>query len=49
MIPDYGVFGAAISTSIAFVSMLLFSIILFMRKTGTVWNEWLPDKLDFKR
>lgn len=44
LIPSYGVVGSAITTSIAFTSMLVFSLTVFSRQTLTRWNEFLPDK-----
>ena len=48
LIPSYGVVGSAITTSIAFTSMLVFSLTVFSRQTLTRWNEFLPDKKDFQ-
>lgn len=49
LIPAYGVYGAAISTSIAFLMMLVFSLTAFVRLTNTSLSELLPTKTDFKR
>jgi len=48
LIPAYGVFGSAISTSIAFSCMLTFSLIVFIRLTSTRLKEFLPAKADFR-
>ena len=48
LIPVYGVLGAAITSSIAYSGMLLFSIIVFMRQTRTKPGEFLPSKDDWK-
>lgn len=42
LIPAYGVTGAALSSSIAFSAMLLFSIVVFLRLTSTRSVELLP-------
>jgi len=47
LIPAYGVLGAAISTSIAFSSMLTFSLIVFVKLTQTGWKDFLLSKDDF--
>ena len=47
-IPLYGVFGSAISTSIAFTAMLVYSLIVFSRTTRTSFKEFLPCKDDFR-
>ena len=49
LIPIYGVFGSAISTSIAFLSMFVFSLVVFIYLTKTPLRELLPTKDDFKR
>ncbi|MDR2145078.1 MAG: polysaccharide biosynthesis C-terminal domain-containing protein [Tannerella sp.] len=41
LIPCYGVFGAALTASIAYSSMLLFSVVVFMRQTATSLRELL--------
>lgn len=46
LIPVYGVFGAAVTSSIAYVCMLIFSIVVFMKQTGTSLREFLPTKAD---
>lgn len=48
LIPAYSVYGAAISTSIAFLMMLIFSLTVFVRLTKTSLRELLPAKQDFK-
>ena len=47
LIPLYGVVGAAISSSIAFCAMLVFSITVFCRHNRTRISEFIPDKEDF--
>lgn len=47
LIPLYGVVGSAISSSIAFCMMLIFSIGVFCIKTNTRITEFLPDSEDF--
>jgi O-antigen/teichoic acid export membrane protein len=39
LIPAYGISGAAITTSVAYSCMLLFSVIVFMKHTGTKFRE----------
>lgn len=46
LIPIYGVIGSAISTSIAFTAMLIFSLIVFSLQTRTTFKEFLPNKED---
>jgi O-antigen/teichoic acid export membrane protein len=48
IIPVYGVFGAALTSSIAFVCMLIFSLSVFMRQTKTGFKELIPSKGDYK-
>ncbi|MDD2437065.1 MAG: polysaccharide biosynthesis C-terminal domain-containing protein [Massilibacteroides sp.] len=48
LIPAYGVVGSAITSSLAFCSMLFFSIILFVRQTSTRFHDFFPDKADFQ-
>ena len=47
LIPAHGVFGAAITSSIAYAGMLLFSIIVFMKQTGASFIELIPAKADW--
>ncbi|MCD8193945.1 MAG: polysaccharide biosynthesis C-terminal domain-containing protein [Tannerellaceae bacterium] len=47
LIPVYGVLGSAISSSIAFSGMLLFSIFVFKRHTGIGLPGFLPDGNDW--
>ena len=47
LIPAYGVAGSALSTSIAFLAMLLFSVRVFTRQTHTAWYELLPSAQDW--
>jgi O-antigen/teichoic acid export membrane protein len=48
LIPSYGIFGAALTSSIAYSCMLFFSISVFMRQTQTTFRELLPSKSDFR-
>jgi O-antigen/teichoic acid export membrane protein len=47
LVPACGVFGSALSTGIAFTSMLLFSLTVFVRQTRTSLRELLPSRKDF--
>jgi len=47
LIPVYGVIGAAISSSIAFIIMLIFSLTIFTRLTQTHIREFLINKEDW--
>lgn len=47
LIPVYGVVGSAVTTSIAFCSMLTFSMVIFCRQNGTRITGFVPDKDDF--
>lgn len=47
LIPAYGVVGGAASSSLAFVSMLSFSITVFMRKTKSRASDFLPNRQDW--
>ena len=47
LIPWYGVLGAAITSSLAYTGMLVFSIIVFMKQTGTTLFELIPSKADW--
>lgn len=49
LIPAYHVYGAAVSTSIAFTAMLVFSVVVFVRMTKTALRELLPTNHDFKK
>lgn len=46
LIPRYGVFGSAISSSIAFSAMLAFSIVIFCWKTGARPKDFLINQED---
>ena len=46
MIPAYGVFGAAVTSSIAYTCMLIFSVSVFMKQTETSLREFLLSKDD---
>ena len=48
LIPHYKVFGSAISSSIAFSTMLAFSMIIFCWKTGARPKDFLINKGDMK-
>ena len=48
LIPVYGVVGSAVSSSIAFSFMLIFSLIVFCRKTGTRLSEFQIGKKDIR-
>lgn len=48
LIPIYGVAGSAVSTSIAFCAMLIFSVTVFCRQNKTKPSEFIPDKNDFR-
>ena len=48
LIPIYGVLGAAITSSIAYTCMLVFSMVIFMKQTGTSPRELLLSKGDVK-
>ena len=47
LIPAYGVFGAAITSSIAYSGMLLLSLMLFLKQTGASIIELFPSKSDW--
>ena len=46
LIPAYGVLGAAVTSSIAYTGMLIFSTVIFIRQTHTSLVELLPTKDD---
>ena len=48
LIPEYGVLGAAITSSIAYTCMLVFSIVAFIKQTGAAPREFLLSKDDVK-
>ncbi|MDR1203095.1 MAG: polysaccharide biosynthesis C-terminal domain-containing protein [Tannerellaceae bacterium] len=48
LIPQYGVIGSVISTSIAFTAMLLFSLTIFVRQTNSPLRNFLPNREDWK-
>jgi O-antigen/teichoic acid export membrane protein len=48
LIPAYGVAGSAISVSMAFSTMLLFSLTVFVRQTRTSAGELLPSGEDIR-
>jgi O-antigen/teichoic acid export membrane protein len=47
LIPSFGVFGAALTSAIAYTGMLLFSLFVFMRQTGTSLHELIPSAADW--
>jgi O-antigen/teichoic acid export membrane protein len=47
LIPEQGVFGAAVACSIAYTGMLLFSLCVFMKRTGTRCGELIPSQKDW--
>lgn len=49
LIPSYGVMGSAISTSVAFSAILLFSLMMFIRQTHTHWRELLLNREDLEK
>ncbi|MDR1936979.1 MAG: polysaccharide biosynthesis C-terminal domain-containing protein [Tannerellaceae bacterium] len=48
LIPAYGVTGAALSAGIAFSAMLLFSLVVFIRRTKSRSRDFLPCRDDFR-
>ena len=48
LIPLYGIIGSAVSTSIAFTAMLVFSLSVFMRQTSTTFLELIPNRNDWE-
>lgn len=46
LIPRYGVVGSAVSCSIAFSAMLLFSWVVFCQQTGSRLRDFIPDRSD---
>jgi O-antigen/teichoic acid export membrane protein len=46
LIPAHGVFGAALTSSIAYAGMLFFSLVVFMKQTRTSVKELLPSDED---
>jgi O-antigen/teichoic acid export membrane protein len=48
LIPQYGVYGAAITASISYICMLIFSICFFTKQTGAKFKEFLFNKDDFQ-
>lgn len=47
LIPRYGVVGSAVSCSIAFSAMLLFSLWIFKRQTGSRLRDFIPGRSDW--
>lgn len=47
-IPAYGITGAAVSSSLAFTAMLIFSFTVFTRLTSTRFRDFIPDRNDYK-
>jgi O-antigen/teichoic acid export membrane protein len=48
LIPAKGIPGAALTSSIAYICMLLFSLLVFMRQTRTAARELLPTPGDWE-
>lgn len=48
LVPLYGITGGAVSTSIAFTAMLLFSFITFRRITHADLGDFLPTVTDLR-
>lgn len=48
LISAYGIVGSALSSSIAFSCMLIFSLVLFSKQTDTRLREFIPGKADFR-
>ncbi|MDR1381975.1 MAG: polysaccharide biosynthesis C-terminal domain-containing protein [Tannerella sp.] len=48
LIPMHGVLGAALTSSIAYTGMFIFSLSVFMRQTKTSARELLPSRKDLK-
>ncbi|MDR0393786.1 MAG: polysaccharide biosynthesis C-terminal domain-containing protein [Tannerella sp.] len=48
LIPAFGVFGAALTSGIAYTGMLIFSLVVFMKQTGTTIPELIPSKNDWE-
>ncbi|MDR0750745.1 MAG: polysaccharide biosynthesis C-terminal domain-containing protein [Tannerellaceae bacterium] len=48
LIPRYGVTGSVVSTSIAFTAMLLFSLTVFIKQTGSSLRSFLPNRADWE-
>jgi O-antigen/teichoic acid export membrane protein len=46
LIPLYGVFGAALTSSITYTGMLFFSLVVFMKQTDTSIKEIFPSRED---
>ena len=49
LVPRWGVTGAAVASSVAYSGMLTFSIVVFLRITGTKAMELLPDPVSIVR
>lgn len=49
LIPAYGIDGAAITASAAYLLAACYQGILFKRITGARWRQWLPDGSDAHR
>lgn len=46
LIPNFGIMGAALATSMAYISSAAYQGIVFTRLNKTPLREWLPGKLD---
>ena len=49
LVPRWGVTGAAVASSVAYVGLLTFSVVVFLRITGTKVMELLPDPVSIVR
>ncbi len=48
-IPRYGLIGAAIITSVSYISSMLYQLLVFKRKTLIPWKSFLPGRADVIR
>ncbi|MDR1161219.1 MAG: polysaccharide biosynthesis C-terminal domain-containing protein [Tannerellaceae bacterium] len=48
LIPLYGVIGSVISTSIAFMAILVCSLTIFIKQTGCSLRHFLPNRADWE-
>ncbi len=49
LIPKYGYVGAGLTTSAAYLSMFMYQLVIFIRKSGAKMNEFLITKTDFQK
>lgn len=47
LIPMFGITGAAITTSISYISSVVYQYFIFLKHTQTPFSEWLPRLSDF--